>query len=99
MVSVASRGTTERIAVRIWRNARRAGSGTRARYSFTVVGAVRLGAERMSDFRFMTADSIACERTIAPGVSMAAITMRKELGVAPRTRDLWHPERRGRPVH
>ena len=39
MISVASGGTAERIAWRIWFSALRAGSGIAAKYSSTVLGA------------------------------------------------------------
>src|SRR5690349_16505608 len=53
MVSVASRGTTDRIAPRSFLNTLRPGSGTRAKYSPTEVGAVRRGAVRRADVRFI----------------------------------------------
>src|SRR5260370_3959751 len=46
MVSVAAAGTAERIAARIWFNVPRAGSGIRARYSSTFLGAPLLIAAR-----------------------------------------------------
>src|SRR6476646_7206502 len=42
MISMASGGTTERMAARIWSIALRAGFGTAARYALTVSGAVLL---------------------------------------------------------
>jgi len=43
MISVASGGTAERTASRIWFNALRAGSGTAAKYASTVSGALIFG--------------------------------------------------------
>src|SRR6266571_7773126 len=55
MVSVATVGTVDRIVARILFNTRRAGSGTRATYSSTVVGALlRFDAGRVADFAFFT---------------------------------------------
>src|SRR6266568_8640076 len=56
MVSVASGGTTERIAARILFNVLRAGSGTPARYSSTFFGApLPFAAElRLQEFTFFT---------------------------------------------
>jgi hypothetical protein len=54
MASVASGGTAERIAARIFFNVLRAGSGTRATYSSVFFGAtLRLAAEpRAREFNF-----------------------------------------------
>src|SRR5213594_2677815 len=53
MVSVVPVGTVDRIVARILFSMRRAGSGTRATYSSTVVGALlRFDAGRVADFAF-----------------------------------------------
>jgi hypothetical protein len=53
MVSVASPGKTDRIAPRSFVNTLRSGSGSRAKYSATEVGAVRRGAVRRAESRFI----------------------------------------------
>jgi hypothetical protein len=53
MISVASRGRTDRIAARSFVNTLRPGSGTWTKYSSTVAGAVRRGAARRATVRFI----------------------------------------------
>jgi hypothetical protein len=56
MVSVASRGRTDRMEARSFVNMLRPGSGTRATYSSTVVGRFDVAAERGPGFRLIGAD-------------------------------------------
>jgi len=54
MISVASRGRTDRIAARSFVNTLQLGSGTRAKYSSTVAGVVRrVAAPRRATVRFI----------------------------------------------
>src|SRR5260370_15147473 len=56
MVSVAVRGSADRMAARIFRNMLQAGSGMPAKYSSTVLGVLLAFAEdlRLADFFFFT---------------------------------------------
>jgi hypothetical protein len=54
MISIASRGTAERIVARIFFSALTAGSGARATYSSTFFGALLIFAGlRLADFFFI----------------------------------------------